>query len=207
MIGKIFGIDRIRIDVDGPGITTLVGMYRCPLNCEYCINNPTLFYSEYTVEELYNEIKVDTLYFDYTGGGICFGGHEPLLQQKFIKDFIIYVRQFGHKWKIGMETSLNCPIDRELLSLIDFMIVDIKTIDSEIYKRYTEVGNGYVLRNLEKIIDVVPDIIIRLPIILGYNDEKDVERSKDYLRRLGYNDEQFDIFEYKTELNDENEEN
>lgn len=203
MLGKIFGVDRIRIGADGPGITTLVGMYKCPLNCEYCINNPILSYSEYTVEDLYNEVKVDALYFDYTGGGICFGGHEPLLQQKFIKEFILYTRGLGHTWKIGLETSLNCPIDMELLTLIDFIIIDIKTMNSEIYKQYTEVGNRYVLKNLEKLVDVCCDITVRIPIIPGYNDEKDIEQSKKYLRGLGYKDEQFDVFEYITELDDE----
>lgn len=199
MIGKIFGINRIRIGVDGPGITTLVGMYKCPLNCEYCINNPILSYSEYTVEDLYNEVKVDSLYFDYTGGGICFGGHEPLLQQPFILEFIKYVRASGQSWKIGMETSLNCPINKDLLQLLDYIIVDVKSIDGDIYKKYTEVTNRFVLQNLQTLHLNVNDITIRLPIIPGYNDENDVEKSKEYLRSLGYCDEQFEVFEYITE--------
>jgi pyruvate formate lyase activating enzyme len=202
LIGKIFGIDRIRIKVDGPGITTLVGMYKCPLNCEYCINNPILSYYEYTVEELYNAVKVDALYFDYTGGGICFGGHEPLLQQAFIKEFIQYVRKFGHHWKIGIETSLNCQIDAELLSMIDFAIVDIKTMNSEVYKRYTETDNRFILHNLPLLRANVNDITIRLPMIPGYNDAADIEQSMHYLRSIGYVDHQFDVFEYKTYLDD-----
>jgi pyruvate formate lyase activating enzyme len=202
MIGKIFGIDRIRIGVDGPGITTLIGMYKCPLNCEYCINNPILHYSEYSVEELYDAVKVDALYFDYTGGGICFGGHEPLLQQEFIKDFILYIRECGHEWKIGIETSLNVSIDDDFLSLIDFAIVDIKTINGEIYKQYTETTNTIALQNLLLLRANVNDITIRLPTIPGYNDEKDIEKSKDYLRRIGYTDNQFDVFTYKTSLKD-----
>ena len=200
MIGRIFGINRIRMGTDGPGITTLVGMYKCPLNCEYCINNPILSYTEYTIDEFYNDVKVDALYFDFTDGGICFGGHEPLLQQPFIKKFIQYIKTKGHKWKIGIETSLNCELDFELISLFDFLIVDVKTINSEIYKKYTERDNKLVLENLRLIKDKVPNIQLRLPIIPEYNDENDIESSKEYLRNLGYKDEQFDVFKYKTEL-------
>lgn len=200
MIGKIFGIDRIRIGTDGSGITTLVGMYKCPLNCEYCINNPIMEYSKYSVEELYDIVKVDSLYFDYTGGGICFGGHEPLLQQKFIVRFIKYIRGLGHNWKIGLETSLNCNIENELLDLIDFIIVDIKTIDNEIYKRYTDRTNTLVLQNLNCLCSKVNDIVIRIPLIPRYNDQCDIENSIAYLKSLGFEDNQLEVFEYKTQL-------
>ena len=203
MIGKILSVNRIRINTDGPGVTTLVGMYKCPLNCEYCINNPILTYATYTIEELYSEIKIDALYFDVTGGGICFGGHEPLLQQSFIKEFIKQVRNKNHKWKIGMETSLNCKLDDELLKMLDFIIVDIKSINSEIYKKYTEKDNDLVLRNLKIIKDKIPDIKIRIPIIPKYNNEKDVEESKKYLIKLGYKLEQLEIFTYETSLEED----
>lgn len=205
MIGRIWGMSRARFGTDGPGITTLVGMFGCPLNCAYCINNPISNYSDYTIEELYNAVKVDALYFEATGGGICFGGHEPLLQQTFLKEFIRYVKSKNHNWKFGLETSLSVILDFELLSLLDFIIVDIKSLNSEVYRRYTEMNNEQLLQNLELIKNKVPDIKIRIPNIPGYTTEDDVEASKCYLRSLGYEDEQFDIFMYKTELEESDE--
>ena len=203
MIGKIFGIDRLRINTDGPGITTLIGMYKCPLNCAYCINNPITNYAEYTIEELYNEVKIDSLYFEVTGGGICFGGHEPLLQQEFIKKFVRFIKDKNHQWKIGLETSLNGQLDEELLKMLNFIIVDIKTINPEIYHKYTEKINNLVLKNLEIIKDKIPDVIIRIPKIPGYNDEKDIKKSIEYLTNLGYKKEQLDVFTYLTSLNNQ----
>ncbi len=204
MIGKIFGVSRARVGTDGPGITTLVAMYKCPLNCEYCINNPINQYYEYTVEDLYEEVKIDSLYFDYTGGGICFGGHEPLLQQAFLIEFIKYTKNLNLNWKFGIESSLNCKIKKELLELLDYIIVDIKTINSDIYKRYTEIDNKMVLSNLKDLSNNQKiDITIRIPLIPEYNDEKDIEQSKEYLLNLGYKEAQFDCFEYLTELEDD----
>ena len=197
MIGRIFAINRLIIGVDGPGITTLVGMYKCPLNCEFCINNPILTYREYTVEKLYDIVKVDHLYFEYCGGGICFGGHEPLLQQEFIIAFIKYVRAKGYHWKFGLETSLNCILRDELLDLLDYVYVDIKDMNSEIYKRYTEKDNDVVLSNLKKLVTYDQlDILIRIPKIPRYNDESDIEKSKEKLRQIGFQEKQFDVFEY-----------
>ena len=61
-------------------------------------------------------------------------------------------------------------------------------------------NNEQLLQNLELIKNKVPDIKIRIPNIPGYTTEDDVEASKYYLRSLGYEDEQLDIFLYETEL-------
>ena len=58
-----------------------------------------------TVDELYEKVKMDNIYFLSTGGGIVFGGGEPLLHSKFIKEFIEKYNNTG--WKFGLETSLS----------------------------------------------------------------------------------------------------
>ncbi len=35
---SIMGVERLRNNVDGPGIRTLVLFDSCPLNCDYCLN-------------------------------------------------------------------------------------------------------------------------------------------------------------------------
>ena len=198
MIGNIFGIEKLRVN-DGPGITTLVGMYKCPLNCEYCLNNPITVYRKYTIEELFNEVFPHALYYESTGGGICFGGHEPLLQQPFIKEFIKYVKNQNLIWKFGLETSLNAIMDPELILMVDYLVIDIKDINPEIYKKYTEKDNHLVLDNLELLRTYKNvDIKIRLPYISNYNTEEDILKSKEYLKNIGYSEKQFNIFTYKT---------
>lgn len=192
MQANIFGIKRLNINTDGEGITTLVGMFECPLNCEYCINNPIQQYVKYTIEELYNIVKVDRLYFEHTGGGICFGGHEPLLQQKFIIEFIKYVRKQGHDWKFTIETSLNVKLDSELLLYVDYMIVDIKTIDTSIYQDYTETKNLQMLFNLKRLAKWGGKKTIVVPTIPGYTNEQEIKESLRALRQMGYKEEEID---------------
>lgn len=92
----IFAIDRLRMGTDGPGITTLVCFMGCPLKCAYCLNercHEPIYENEHvrlkpwvkmlTPQELYDRVKIDNLYFQATGGGICFGGGEPTLYKDY----------------------------------------------------------------------------------------------------------------------------
>ena len=202
MIGKIIGIKRLNIDTDGEGVTTLVGLYSCPLNCEYCINNPVDHYYKLTIEQLYAQVVVDDIYFEYSKGGICFGGHEPLLQQDFIIEFIKYVRSKGHNWHFTLETSLNVPhIKDELLCNINHIIADVKTMNDDKYIAYSETSNKHVKNNLYKLKNWPGKMTIVIPTIPKYTTLKDVEDSKQEILNIGYDEKQIDSsFLYITKL-------
>ena len=207
-IGNVTGINRLRIDIDGPGVTALVGLHGCELECKYCINAKSPPPIRYTVSMLYDVVKKDRLYFDNTGGGVCFGGHEPLMQKQFIMDFIDYVRAQGDTWKIGIETSLNFPVyPQDLINKLDYIICDVKDTNTDIYKAYTGQDNYYTMANLkrlrEQMIDKAFDdnkieLKLRLPLIYGYNTLADINKSKEILRDI-FMFENVDIeqFEYK----------
>ena len=193
----IFAISRLRMGTDGKGITTLVTFMGCPLNCKYCINpkchepiyekdgtTPRKGVMLLTPYELYNIVKVDNLYFQATGGGVCFGGGEPTLHEAFIKEF---KQLCGDKWKITLETSLSCSFStiRELSTAVDHWIVDIKTMDPRIYESYT--GCNYsIIQLLTSLKRLVPKdrVTIKIPLIPDYNDMEDVERSIERIERL-----------------------
>ena len=196
---KIMEIDRLRMGIDGQGITTLVAFYKCPLNCKYCINHKchlTNSKAKVSTIELYNNIKIDQLYFAATGGGLTFGGGEPLLQASFIQD----VLELGAKnWHTTIETSLNVPYE-EWYSLINYVnewIVDIKDMNPSIYKCYTSKDNAVVIDNLMKFVDLdlTEKVLIRLPYIKGFNTETDIQSSCQKLKQMGYS--RFDKTSYK----------
>lgn len=187
----IIAIDRHRIYTDGEGITTLVAFYGCPLRCRYCINSQC-FSETYepewiTPKQLYDRTRIDELYFLATGGGITFGGGEPCLNPEFIVRF----REIaGPDWKIYLETSLNVPTDylKRLMPVIDGLIIDVKDMNNEIYRRYTGRDNDNVLQNLDYIAsqDRQSDCQIRLPLIRDYNTDSDRDKSEKQLRHLGF---------------------
>lgn len=197
----LIGISRHRLTTDGEGVTTLVAFHGCPLRCKYCLNPQSLhsegIWKHYDCMQLYEEVRLDELYFLATHGGITFGGGEPCLQSDFIYEF----RQLcGQEWQLSVEPSLNVPQENieKLLPVIDYYIIDIKDINNDIYQQYTGKENEKVLNNLHYLIEHGKNeqIIVRTPIIPVYNSESDVDNSIRLLKEMGIT--QFDRFTYKT---------
>ena len=197
----LIGISRHRLTTDGEGVTTLVAFHGCPLRCKYCLNPQSLhsegIWKHYDCMQLYEEVRLDELYFLATHGGITFGGGEPCLQSDFIYEF----RQLcGQEWQLSVESSLNVPQENieKLLPVIDYYIIDIKDINNDIYQQYTGKENEKVLNNLHYLIERGKNeqIIVRTPIIPVYNSESDVDNSIRLLKEMGIT--QFDRFTYKT---------
>lgn len=184
---------------DGAGVTTLVGFHGCPLKCKFCLNpeclNDGAKCLEMTPRELYDKIKPDHLYFLATGGGVTFGGGEPLNNSSFIKKFHEICPP---EWKIYIETSLNVPSENvlEILTSADEFFVDPKDINPEIYRSYTGGDNTRVIENIKLILNKKgSDVLtVRLPLIKGYNTENNREKSETFLRSLGV--KKFDKFNY-----------
>ena len=192
-------VNRHRLTTDGEGVTTLVGFHGCPLHCEYCLNAQCLqadgVWCRLTPGELYSEVEIDDLYFVATGGGICFGGGEPLLRSDFIKAF---AEIMNPEWKLTIETSLNVPLEnvKAIASLVQMWYVDIKDMNPDIYKAYGCKENKQVVSNLQWLAanGYADKVIIRLPLIPEYNTDEDRQQSQQQLEEMGFTN--FDKFNY-----------
>lgn len=202
---RVFGISRHRFAVDGKGVTTLVALSGCPLSCKYCINATQLKKKElvksYGIKELIHELSIDLCYFVYTGGGITFGGGEPLLQSKML---LAFLRKCPPEWNITIETSLNVdpeqvkPLFQENIS----WIVDIKSRNKDYYRSYTGLDNDYVTQNLIQLQKMVPPNCyeIKVPEIPGFckreAGEASVKSSVEELISLGFAKENVKTISY-----------
>lgn len=209
MIGDIMGISRLRMGTDGKGVSTLVTFFDCPLHCKYCINNYchkdarkyTEGYEEiprgaFTPEEIVEILKKDDIYFRMSGGGVVFGGGEPLLQSAFIHEVCTLC---DPAWEKRIETSLNVPwrYIEPLLSDMNEWIIDVKILDYFLYKEYTGVDNDELIKNLlhiKKYVDPTK-LHIRLPRIPDYTTEENLEKSANWLQKtLHVEPEIFDYY-------------
>lgn len=197
----VIGISRHRLLTDGKGITTLVALNGCHLRCKYCINHEVLNSTKppltISPEQLLKKVYIDDIYFRSTGGGITFGGGEPLLHHKYISEFR---NLCSDEWKINIETSLNIDSETFIGSLgyVDTYIVDIKDINNAIYEDYTGADNQNVLENL-KIASTYHSqnkFKLKIPLIPGYNNKEDLIKSTKYLKTLGFGN--IEYLKYKT---------
>ena len=196
--------DRLRMATDGAGVTALVGAWGCPLACQLCINPHTWHertdgkpnFLRVTPAELYDRVKIDNLYYLATGGGITFGGGEPLLHTDFITAFRALCPP---EWRLYAESCLHIPPSHipAAAACVDWFFIDIKDMNPAIYKAYTGRDQAPVKENLRTLLSLVgPDrITVRVPRIPGFNTESDVEASVAELTAMGIR--QLDIFSYK----------
>lgn len=194
----IYSISRLRFGTDGKGITSLVAFMGCPLRCRHCINR--WCHSDpsqarlMSPEDLYGELMIDDIYFQMTGGGVCFGGGEPTLYPEFIRQFR---KVCGSRWRITVETALTCTEDviPEMARSVDRWIVDVKDLSKEIYEGYTGKRND-IRSKLRVLLDAGAETTVRVPHIPGHNSDADVARTIGELRSMGFND--IDEFTYIT---------
>ena len=195
----LIGICRHRLTTDGQGVTTLVAFHGCPLRCRYCLNEQCLtpdgVWQQMDALQILDEVMIDDLYFKATNGGVTFGGGEPLLRSD---EIVAFCQLKPADWHIAIETSLNVDLRhlQAVVPYIDHYIIDVKDMNSDIYRRYTSVDNSQVIDNLRWLIAHVDaqKITIRLPHIPDYNTPTDIAQSRTQLESMGFIN--FDCFDY-----------
>ena len=196
----LLSLSRLRMGIDGEGVTTLVAGAGCPLSCRWCINKRLLQEGKarpVTAEDLVEELRIDDLYFRATGGGVCFGGGESLLHGPFLRAFR---RAAPAEWRVTLETSLAVPAEAVRLGAeaADFFIVDCKSMDREVYRRYTGGDGALMAENLALLLALAgPERIrVRVPLIPEYNDSALQRQSAEELQAMGFPRSCLDLFSY-----------
>ncbi len=195
-------ISRIRMGTDGNGIRTLILLSGCPLRCKYCLNpstwNGIRVPEMMTAEELYQKVKIDLLYMLATGGGVTFGGGEPLDHPGLISEFR---KICNPNISIFVETSLNVDQSNieKVIDSVDVFCIDIKSTDPDIYRSYTCGELDVVINNLRYVLEHKSSdkVIVRIPLIDGYNTIDSQRDSMRLLQTMGV--KRFDLFSYITE--------
>lgn len=189
MRGILFDIQKF-CTKDGPGIRTTVFFKGCPLRCLWCHNpesqKPCIEQMqkakdegyetcgrEYTVEQVMEEVLKDRLFYENSGGGLTLSGGEPFLQWEFCRALMEAAKRQG--LSIALETcGMAAPeIMQESAEFTDLYLYDFKESDAALHKELTGVSNQKILDNLKLLDKLGKEIILRCPIIPGYNDRKE----------------------------------
>lgn len=128
---------------------------------------------EMTVEEIMGAVIADKSFYDKTGGGITLSGGEVTTHT----EMALKIEEECKAKKIGvaLDTCGYAPFDdlRRLAEGAQYILYDIKCIDSDKHKELTGAGNELILENLRRLADV-PEIkskiIIRMPLVHPVND-------------------------------------
>lgn len=175
--------------VDGPGIRFVIFMQGCCLKCKYCQNRDTwdINASElYHVDEVIKRIEKYRNYLIPSGGGVTVTGGEPLLQAKFLTTLFKKLKTLKIPTAIDTSGMVDLTEDiKELISLTDLFLLDIKHINDEKCKELVGVSNKQELAFAKYLNNINKDIWIRQVIIPGITDNKyDLINLKDFINSL-----------------------
>lgn len=129
--GRIHSIETLGA-VDGPGLRIVVFMQGCALRCLYCHNPDSWKIDEGIVlrpQSIVESIK------DYkpfiTNGGVTVSGGEPLLQPKFVAEFLRLCKEEGIHTAVDTAGSVELEQALPVLEVSDMLLLDIKDLQEE----------------------------------------------------------------------------
>lgn len=168
--GSIAGIDRSRC----------IGCMKCAAACPS--EAVRAWGEKMSLDEVMAVIEKDRAFYEKSGGGVTVSGGEPLVQKEFTRSILKACRE------AGIHTCLESTFctDRETAEAAaeyaDLVISDIKHMDSEVHTKYTGRGNEKILANLKRLAACGHDMILRIPVIPGTNDDmENIIKTADYI--------------------------
>ena len=141
---------------------------------------------ELTVQEVMREIEKDIVFYSQSGGGASFSGGEPLLQHEFLMELLQECKKKNLHTVVDT-TGLTSPEILERVSrFVDLFLFDLKTLDDAKHIEFTGVSNSQILENLKHLADLGKEVIVRIPVIPGVNDDPaEIRASGSFVSSLG----------------------
>ncbi|MDX9978868.1 MAG: glycyl-radical enzyme activating protein [Lentisphaeria bacterium] len=125
---------------------------------------------EESVEDVLAEVLKDKPFYETSGGGMTLSGGEPLMQIDFSEELLRQAKAAG--LHCALETSGFAPFDHleRLLPFVDLWLYDIKAVDDTLHRELTGVSNERILANVRELHRRGVALLLRLPLVPGYND-------------------------------------
>lgn len=146
---------------------------------------------EKTVAQVLDEVEKDSVFYARSRGGLTLSGGEAMAQPRFAIALLREARE--RRLNRAMETCALCAEDvfLEAASLLDYLFVDVKCLDSEKHRLFTGAPNERILSNIRAVRKAFPQLKLHLrtPVIPGVNDtEEEIAAIARFAREVGAND-------------------
>jgi pyruvate formate lyase activating enzyme len=139
-----------------------------------------------TVEEVWDAVRRDRMFYDGSGGGVTVSGGEPLVQAEFVRklftrckedDIDTCVETCGF---IGGETLV------EIMPVTDHFLFDLKHMDAAEHEKHTGQSNERILANAALLVVHGAEVLFRQPLIPRVNDSpENIAATAGFLSRIG----------------------
>ena len=166
-----------------------VDYFRCK-TCGKCVDAcyyraMVLYGKEMSAEEVFDAVRRDKMFYDGSGGGVTVSGGEPLLRAPFVKELF----ELCHGDGINTCVETSGFVRQENLELVlpvtDYLLFDLKHLNSELHKLYTGQPNDLILSNAKLASESNVKVLFRMPLIPTVNDTpENIRETAEFLKSL-----------------------
>jgi len=152
---------------------------------------------ETTVEQVIEQIDRDQIFYGDEEGGLTISGGEPLMQYEFTYELLKEAKAQGINTTIETTGFGNPANFVKIAGELDYLLMDIKTMDPVVHRNCTGVSNELIISNLDLIREIYPNlpIQIRTPVIPGVNySEESISAIASHLKK--YNNIAYELLKY-----------
>lgn len=182
---------------DGPGVRSVVFFQGCKLRCDYCHNPETWEFktAQTDIDEIVSKVLRYKPYYK-DNGGVTISGGEPLGQQNELTALLKKLK--ANNIHTAVDTSVAMPVQSDFLDYTDMILLDVKFLSNEEYKKHTglEIFDN-VIDLLEKTQKMKIPVWIRHVLYPNITDnEQYVTKLKEFLSKYN-NIERIDLLPFK----------
>ena len=172
--GHIIQIDRRKCTACGECVNV------CPADAL------TIYGKQITVEETFKEVCRDRSFYETSGGGVTVSGGEALRQADFVVALFKKCREAGIGTCLDTTGFASPDTLKEVLAFTDYVLYDIKHMDTVCHKSFTGVPNELILSNARVVAASGVPMLCRTPLIAGANDSHDnITATAQFVKTLG----------------------
>jgi pyruvate formate lyase activating enzyme len=159
---------------DGPGLRAVLFVSGCLLRCTYCHNPDTWHLKDGTYvssRQVIERLGTFAPALRALDGGLTISGGEPMVQIDFTRRILAAAKEMGLHTAIETSGYLGDRADDRFLSVLDLVLLDIKSSDPDTYKAVTGRELAPTLRFAERLAALGKPAWVRFTLVPGRTDD------------------------------------
>ena len=159
---------------DGPGLRAVLFVSGCLLRCTYCHNPDTWHLKDGTyvsAQQVVDRLGQFASALRALDGGLTISGGEVMVQLAFTKRILAGAKQMGLHTAIETSGFLGDRVDESYLSVLDLVLLDIKSSNPDTYKAVTGRDLAPTLRFAERLATMNKPVWVRFTLVPGHTDD------------------------------------
>ena len=131
---------------------------------------------EKSVEEVIEQVLMDKVYYDQSGGGVTISGGEPFLQFEFLMQLLERLKENNIHTILQTALNINFDLFLRVAPFVDLFMCDLKVFDEQLHKEYIGNSGHLIKNNIKRLCELEQygtTYAIRTPVIGGVNDSEE----------------------------------